>query len=67
MTWLLKIKKITANEGMRQSVTSDTVYLSPLMLDKCFKLSGWLWRNGTCIQLKHKHFFQNNTEVNVLQ
>lgn len=52
---------------MRQSVTSDSVVLTPLMLDKWFKLSGWLWRNGACTQPKCKYFFQNNTEVNMLQ
>lgn len=38
VSWLLKKKKIIANEGVRQSVTSGTVYLTPLMLDKWFKL-----------------------------
>jgi len=64
--WMLK-QKFTAYECMRQSVTSDSVALTPLMLDELFKLSGWLWRNGAYAQPKHKHFFQNNTEVNVLQ
>lgn len=41
VTLLLKKRKIIANEGMRQSVTSDTVYLTQCLTNYLSSIAGF--------------------------